>query len=97
MSMRIKKKGRVRVRIRTATIITKKYKSSTDRRASDTILAAAAQQRSSFSYQPELYYSRGWHPSGNRFARKDEADAFVAHLRAAWIRRALSNVHALRR
>ena len=84
MSMRTQKKGRVRVRIRTATIITKKYKSSTDRRASEITFAAAAQQRSPFSYQPELYFSRYWHPSSNRFARKDEANAFVANLRATW-------------
>ena len=84
MSIRTQKKGRVRVRIRTATFIRKKYKWNADWRASDTPLAAAAQQRSPFSYHPELYFSRGWHPSNYRFARKDEADAFVAHLRAAW-------------
>jgi hypothetical protein len=37
------------------------------------------------SYQPEVYFSRDWHGSGNRFARWDDAKAFVDELAKTWI------------
>jgi hypothetical protein len=38
-----------------------------------------------YSYQPEVFFKHAWHNSGNRFATKAEAEAFVANLRASWI------------
>ena len=37
------------------------------------------------SFQPEVFFNRDWHGSGNRFATEAEAEAFVANLRATWI------------
>jgi hypothetical protein len=36
------------------------------------------------SCQPEVYFNRDWHHSGNRFASEEEAWAFVRNLRATW-------------
>ena len=37
------------------------------------------------SYAPEVYFGREWHGSGNRFARWDDAKAFVGDLAKSWI------------
>jgi hypothetical protein len=37
-----------------------------------------------FSYQPEVFFNRAWHDSGNRFAGWDAAKAFVDHLKRSW-------------
>jgi len=37
------------------------------------------------SFQPEVYFWRDWHDSGNRFARWDDAKAFVDDLAKSWI------------
>jgi hypothetical protein len=40
--------------------------------------------KAKFSFQPEVYFSRDWHGSGNRFARWDDAKAFVDDLARNW-------------